>query len=110
MPIDATKGTVYAHEYMQYMHISLCPCLDCDLQVDLHTYTSYYAAGSIQAEMMDAAFLSISGHTWYLTEEPVAWALWDTKLPDGCYFTRYTRALHGSGLSGTLTHTLSIQE
>ena len=47
-PRDAAKDTVYAHEYMQYVHISLCPCLECDLWVDLHAYMGYHTAGSIQ--------------------------------------------------------------
>ncbi len=55
--------TVYAHKFVQYMHTSLLPWFDCDLLVDLHAYTGYYAAGSIQAEAIDAAFLSISEHT-----------------------------------------------
>ena len=74
------------------MHISLCPCPGCDLQVDLHAYRGYYAAGSLQATTIDAAFLSIAGHTWYLTADLVALTFWDMELPDGCYFTRYMHA------------------
>ena len=67
--------------FLQCRSAICAPLLDRNLWEDLHVYKSLYPSGSLQANMADAAILSLTRHTWYLTEELLVFALWDGKLP-----------------------------
>ncbi len=66
---------IYAPYFLQAQCAVSAPRLDLKLWLDLEEYKALFARGSMEARMIDAAILSLSRHTWYLTEELVIFAL-----------------------------------
>jgi hypothetical protein len=72
---------IHAKYFLQARSAISAPRLDQLLWTDLHTYKALYPAGSLGANMADAALVSVLRHTSYLTQELVVFALWDKQLP-----------------------------
>ena len=80
-------------EYLSLIHVPYflharcavsAPQVDLKLWVDLEEYKALFTRGSMDARMIHAVILSLSLHTWYLTEELVIFTLWDPKVDCDC--------------------------
>ena len=71
---------IHAPNFLQARSAICAPRLALKFWLDLHMYKALFPAGSLQAEMVDAAMLSLKRHTWYPTEELVVFALWDEDM------------------------------
>ena len=71
---------LWAPYFLQSRLASAAPRLDRDLWVDLQQYKACFLEDSMQAAMVEAAMTSLLRHSWYLTQELVVFALWDSSI------------------------------